>query len=346
MRSKINFVNSILNRRSQGYRIAAKRFAEAKLVVAERDLTVALHLTDVVNSSVLQGPQLFGERPVAKLIATSQHRHPQGFMRQQVIVAVAPLIKTNLHAAKVAIGPLGQHFHFQTPMKTFVFTLSLRMIRSTVVDANTQSLEPNRQRRVLMRKVITPGRPVVHQHALRQTITTKSGGQLLLHGLSLLIAASLQAQRITSQRRLSLPFQAPFDLARTPAILVANRQHLLLYCRFGPTRRMLGSPRSISQPCGSGLLVSLQPFVSSLSTNPKPLTQLAEFASRLICQKQKLLSQAHGRTLLPRHVSLLKRFSCHCRLCYPCPRTSVTYVSGPYTQREGAGRGSELLPPL
>src|SRR2546425_6108584 len=150
MRSKINFVNSILNRRSQGYRIATKRFADAKLVVAERDLTVALHLTHVVNSSILQGPQLFGERPVAKLISTSRHRHPQGFMRPHVIVAVAPLIKTNLHAIRVGKDSLGQDFNFQAAMKAFVFALSLRMIRSTVTDGNAQAQQPNRQWRVLV----------------------------------------------------------------------------------------------------------------------------------------------------------------------------------------------------
>jgi hypothetical protein len=47
------------------------------------------------------------------------------------------------------------------------------------------------------------------------------------------------------------------------------------------------------------------------------------------------LSQGHGGTLLPRHASLLKRFSCHCLLCYPCPRTPVTHVSGLYRERAG-----------
>src|SRR5229473_2690017 len=395
MGGKIDFVNPIRERWPQGHRITAKRFADAKLTIAEKDLAIALHFPHLVDRSVLQGRQLFRERPRARLISTSRHGHAQGLMRPHVIVTIAPLIKTNLQAFKVAEDPLGQYLHFQTAMKAFVFALGLRMIRPTVTNANPQVQKPHRQRRVLMFEVITPGRPVVHQHALRQAITAKSSGQLLLHGPGLLIGATLQAQRITrviiehgqrmttlavaqskvtfeihlpqlirsllfkalvaarhlvklrrhapvslqdrmhsalGHRRTSGSLQTPFDLARAPAILIANRQHLFFYGRGGAARRMLRPPRSISQPRGSGLLVSLTPFVSRLSADPKPLAQFAEIASWLTRQRQKLLSQAHGRTLLPRHVALLKRFSCHCLLCYPCLWTPVTHVSGLNTE--------------
>src|SRR5438128_3425627 len=164
MRGKIDFVKPVLGRWSQGYRIAAKRLAYTKLTVTERDLAIALHLAHLVNRSVLQGRQLLWKRPVAKLISTSRQGHAQSFMWPHVIVTVAPLIKTNLHAPKVAIDPLRQNFHFQAAMKAFVFALGLRMIRPTVTDANPQTQEPNRQRRVLVRQVITPARPVIHQH--------------------------------------------------------------------------------------------------------------------------------------------------------------------------------------
>jgi hypothetical protein len=91
------------------------------------------------------------------------------------------------------------------------------------------------------------------------------------------------------------------------------------------------------------LLVSLTPFVSRLSADPKPLAQFAEIASWLTRQRQKLLSQAQGRTLLPRHVALLKRFSCHCLLCYPCLWTPVTHVSGLYIPKGKGKRKAERL---
>jgi len=131
------------------------------------------------------------------------------------------------------------------------------------------------------------------------------------------------------QRRLFIPLQAPFDLPRTPAILVSNRQHLLLHRWIGPAWRMPRSPRSISQSRGAALLVSLQPFVSSLSTDSKSLTKLAEIASWLARQKQKLLSQVHGGTLLPRHVFPPKKVFMPLSIvlpmssdtCYPCLRS-------------------------
>src|SRR5882762_3804509 len=398
MRGEIDFVNSIRHGGPQGHRIAAKRFADAKLAMAKGDAAVNLNFTHLVDRAVLQRRQLFRKRSLADLISTRRHVHVQSFMRSHMIIAVAPFIKTNLHRFKVAKDPLGQYFNFQTAMKTFVFALGLRMIRPTVANANTQEQEPNRQRRVSMLEVVSPRRPVIHQHALGQAITAKSGRKLLFYGPGLLVAARLKAQRVTrmiiehgqrmttlavaqskvafeihlpqliwpfmlkplvaaghavrlpshppvslqdrmrgtpGQRRLFIPLQAPFDLPRTPAILVSNRQHLLLYRWIGPAWRMPRPPRSISQSRGSAFLVSLQPFVSSLSTDPESLTQLAEVAFWLTRQKQKLLSQAHGRTLLPRHVSLLKRFSCHCLLCYPCLRTPVTHVSGLYTMGEG-----------
>src|SRR5713226_350049 len=197
MGSKVHFVNPILSRGSQGHRVTAKGFADAKLTVAERDLPVTLHLAHLVPGSILQRRQLLRKRSLTWLIAARRHGHRQRFMRPQVIVTVAPFVKTKLHPLKVSKHSLGQHLDFQTAVKAFVFALGLRMIRPTVTDGNTEPQQPNRQRRVLMRPVISPGRTVVHQHSLRQAITAKSSSQLGLHGAGLLIAAGLQAQRVT-----------------------------------------------------------------------------------------------------------------------------------------------------
>src|SRR5437016_3747638 len=114
---------------------------------------------------------------------------------------IADLPQVNLHysmRSKVHIeNSLGQHLDFQTAMKAFVFALRLRMIRPAVTDRDTQLQQPNRQRRVLVRQIVTPRRAVVHQHPLGQAIAAKSGRQLLLHRGGPLVAARLQAERIT-----------------------------------------------------------------------------------------------------------------------------------------------------
>src|SRR5205807_7788719 len=141
----------------------------------------------------------------------------------------------------------------------------------------------------------------------------------------------------------SLPssLDACLDLARAPAVLIANREHLLLNGRLASSRRMLWSARAIRQAASATLSISLQPFVTSLAADTEPATQLTEIASWLPRQGHKLLSQRHGRTLLPRHASLLKRFSCHCLMCYPCLWTPVTHVSGLYTPK-GRGSGDKM----
>src|SRR6266566_539644 len=197
MRGEVHRINSVGSRGPQGHRVAAERFADAKLTMLERDLSINLYFAHLVRSAVLQRRQLLGKTARARLIASRRHFHCQSFMRSHVIVAVAPLVKPRLHSGEISKDSMGQYLDFQTAMKAFVFTLSLRMIRTTVTDRDTQPQQPNRQWRVLMRQVVTPGRAVVHQHPLGQAITAKSGRQLLLHGAGLLVAARLQAERIT-----------------------------------------------------------------------------------------------------------------------------------------------------
>src|SRR5712691_883768 len=137
--------------------------------------------------------------------------------------------------------------------------------------------------------------------------------------------------------------QTRFDLARTPAVLITHCQHLLLECWLAAPRRMLRSARLIGQTSRALFSIPPAPLVAGLPADTETPAQFTEIASRLLRQFQKLLSQSHGQTLLPRHVVLLTRSSCHCLLCYPCLRTPVTYVPGLYTQRERAMRKEKTL---
>src|SRR5205823_12856864 len=97
----------------------------------------------------------------------------------------------------------------------------------------------------------------------------------------------------------------------------------------------------IGQIRAAPISIATPPCVTGLAADAEPSTQPTEVGARLLRQRQKLLSQNHGRTLLPRHAVLLKRSSCHCHLCYPCLWTPVTYVSGLYTPK---GRGRQTIP--
>src|SRR5439155_15699583 len=101
MRSKVHFVNSILSRGPQRHWVAAKRPADVKLAIAERDRAIELHFTHLAGGPVFQRRQLLRNRARARSIAARRHGHRQSFVRPEVTVAVVPLIKTNLHAPEV-----------------------------------------------------------------------------------------------------------------------------------------------------------------------------------------------------------------------------------------------------
>src|SRR6266852_784253 len=196
MTSEMDVIDSIFSSRSHRHRMPAECSAHLKLAVAKRDFAVRLYLANLIDGAIFERRQLLRERSVAHLITTRRHGHAQSFMGSLVIVTMSPRIKTVLHAFKVAKGAVGQQLDFQSPMKALVLALGLRMIRPTVTDGNSQPQQPNRQRRMLVLTIASPGRAVVHQHPLRQPITAKSGSQSLFYRGGLLIVAGLQAQRI------------------------------------------------------------------------------------------------------------------------------------------------------
>src|SRR5215207_8309464 len=140
------------------------------------------------------------------------------------------------------------------------------------------------------------------------------------------------------QRSFADPFQARLDLACTPAIPIPDRQHFFLDRLPTASRGMPRPTRTIGQPGGSLLPIPPPPFVTGLAADPEPAAQLTEIDPLILGQGHKLLPQTHTRTLPPRHNTLpQKRSSCHCAMCYLCPRTCVTYVSGIYRPK---GRGN------
>src|SRR5687768_3056601 len=97
MRSEVYIVNSVGTCGSHSYPITAESPPHVKPAAVKIDLPILFYLTDLFCRPVLDRRQLFGERSRTRLIATGRHLHVQSLMRPDMIVAVAPLVKSVLH---------------------------------------------------------------------------------------------------------------------------------------------------------------------------------------------------------------------------------------------------------
>src|SRR5438874_4598834 len=197
MSTKIDLPDPIGQGGPQGHRISPKRFAEPKGPVVEGNLAVVSNRAHGGLGTIVDVGQDFRKRAGADLITTGRHRHPQSLVGALVIIDLAPQGKAGLHRGVIPVTAALQHFQLQGAMEALFLALSLRMIRATMTDANAQAQQPDGQRGIGMVRVISPRRPVIHQHALRQSIATKRFPQDPLHGLARFIPASLQTQGIT-----------------------------------------------------------------------------------------------------------------------------------------------------
>src|SRR2546429_896688 len=196
MSTKIDLPDPIGQGGPQGHRISPKRFAEPKGPVVEGNLAVVSNRAHDGLGTIVDVGQDFRKRAGADLITTGRHRHPQSLVGALVIIDLAPQVKAGLHRGVIPVTAALQHFQLQGAMEALFLALSLRMIRATMTDANAQAQQPDGQRGIGMVRVISPRRPVIHQHALRQSIATKRFPQDPLNGLARFIPAGLQTQRI------------------------------------------------------------------------------------------------------------------------------------------------------
>ena len=234
MSTEINLPDPVGQGRPQGHRVSPKGFAEPKDPVAERNPAVVLNLADDGVGAIVDLGQDLGKRADADLITTGWHAHPQSLVGSLVIINLTPLVKAGLHAGVVPVTAALQHFHLQSAMEAFFLALRLRMIRATMTDANAQTQQPDGQRGVGMIPVTAPGRSVVHQHALGQSIATKDLLQDRLHGLAGFIAASPQAQgiaRVIIQNRQGM---APLPIAQAEVAFEVHLPELIRGCLLKP----------------------------------------------------------------------------------------------------------------
>jgi hypothetical protein len=91
------------------------------------------------------------------------------------------------------------------------------------------------------------------------------------------------------------------DLASSPRMLCTHLEHRRLHLRGGSLGRMPRPTRAIAQTLRPRLDVAPEPLVPGLAADPEASAQLSYIRFRLPRQHHKLVSQRHGRYLLPGH---------------------------------------------
>ena len=104
MSSKEHLPKTILRRRSQCYRVAAKSFADPEDMVAKPDPTMPLNLADHVVRAIFQRRQGLGKASPADLISAGGHRHRQRLVRPQMVIDRAPLVQALLQGIQIRKG--------------------------------------------------------------------------------------------------------------------------------------------------------------------------------------------------------------------------------------------------
>lgn len=190
--AKVYVHNSIVNCMPQSNWVRMKSFSNEERVVFVRDKSFILDLTDNVVGSVFNGVELFGQRALAYVVLLSRGLHVKSLMGAYGIVNLAPLVKTMLTMFQVPKNTIFYHLGIESPVKSLVLSLGLR-VRGPAMD-NTDSQADQPDGKMSMGAIKTPGRTIVHQHALGETIGPEYISQFFRYSFRSLIAAGLYAK--------------------------------------------------------------------------------------------------------------------------------------------------------
>src|SRR5256885_7843177 len=293
MSTKIDLPDPIGQGGPQGHRISPKRFAEPKGPVVEGNLAVVSNRAHDGLGTIVDVGQDFRKRAGADLITTGRHRHPQSLVGALVIIDLAPQVKAGLHRGVIPVTAALQHFQLQGAMEALFLALSLRMIRATMTDANAQAQQPDGQRGIGMVRVISPRRPVIHQHALRQSIATKRFPQDPLNGLARFIPAGLQTQRIARMIIQNRQGMATLPIAQAK---VAFEVHLPQLIGGGLLEPLPGSV--LGRNCRINAPLASQNLVNRARRGNSWLTQSLQTGLDLPGPPSRMeVAQAHNLTL-------------------------------------------------
>src|SRR6266487_2954295 len=187
----------VLRPRAQCDGLTDQCLGNLKFFTTEMDNSFLLNFSNDVGRSVLNRRQKFRERPFAYLITTGRNFHIQSFVRSMMVILKAPRVKLFLHFLVSPRKRITQQLGFQSFVKSFVFSTSLRMSRSTIANQNSKTHKPNRQLTKRIVSMISPRRTVVGDHLVRQTILTECLNQARLHRFSAFVQTCLQHHRVT-----------------------------------------------------------------------------------------------------------------------------------------------------
>src|SRR3990170_2965512 len=192
-------------RSAQRDRLPDEGAADQELAAAKVDESLLLHLAHAVAGSVLDGRQTGRERPLTGRIPGSRRYLPERFVRSPQVVDVTPAVEGVLHLSQTLPARLSRkHLNPERAMEALLFALGLGMVGPSRHDGDAQANEPGRQPRVRVRGVAAPGRTVVHQQPLRETVALAGVRELGLDGLRSLVRTSGEADieaRMIVQRR-------------------------------------------------------------------------------------------------------------------------------------------------
>src|SRR5262245_10085452 len=166
MHAEKDFQFSVRLGRANRDSLATKGFAEREHFTAIADRCIDRYLSHSVGRVVLPFGQYFGECSWAHAISICGDFHAQRLVRPLVVVDVPPRIKPPLADSQVRPPLTLDQLHVKRSVKSFIFSLGLRMKSSAVTDGDSQLEQPNRQPRPLgLSATCTPRGAVVAENA-------------------------------------------------------------------------------------------------------------------------------------------------------------------------------------
>src|SRR5207237_4730714 len=106
------------------------------------------------------------------------------------VVDVAPAVESALGGSEIGEGQAGQHLGLEAAVEALVLAHGLRMIGSRMADADAKLDQPDPERSERAARSVAPGRTIVGDQPLRQTVAAEGDDELLSDRRGLLVGAS------------------------------------------------------------------------------------------------------------------------------------------------------------
>lgn len=160
-------------------------------MAVKRNAAMIVNGADEIAGRVFNGRQVRRKSARTGRISTGRNVEFERLVRPQAIVTIAPGIERALNVEQIGEEAITEDFELKSAMEALFFALSLRVIRTTMSDADTELKEPDIENCIGRIEVIAPGSAVVHKDFVRKSIALESQRKELLYGGTLLVGAGL-----------------------------------------------------------------------------------------------------------------------------------------------------------